>query len=96
MQLPLCMIFLQRQEARFREQRQLSAMEFLVLWLYLRAELEAKFAADVADGVAAAAAGMVDDVIDPAETRKYVIAALEMLSSKRESNPPKKHGNLPL
>ena len=44
----------------------------------------------------AAAAGMVDDVIDPAETRKYVIAALEMLSSKRESNPPKKHGNLPL
>lgn len=29
-------------EARFREQRQLSAMEFLVLWLYLRAELEAK------------------------------------------------------
>ena len=64
--------------------------------LQSRAELEAKFAADVADGVAAAAAGMVDDVIDPAETRKYVIAALEMLSSKRESNPPKKHGNLPL
>ena len=57
--------------------------------LQSRAELEAKFAA-------AAAAGMVDDVIDPAETRKYVIAALEMLSSKRESNPPKKHGNLPL
>ena len=57
--------------------------------LQSRAELEAKFAADVA-------AGMVDDVIDPAETRKYVIAALEMLSSKRESNPPKKHGNLPL
>ena len=64
--------------------------------LQSRADLEAKFAADVADGVAAAAAGMVDDVIDPAETRKYVIAALEMLSSKRESNPPKKHGNLPL
>ena len=64
--------------------------------LETRAELEAKFAADVADGVAAAKAGMIDDVIDPAETRKYVIAALEMLSSKRESNPPKKHGNLPL
>lgn len=64
--------------------------------LETRAELEAKFAADVADGVTAAAAGMVDDVIDPAETRKYVIAALEMLASKRESNPPKKHGNLPL
>ena len=64
--------------------------------LETRADLEAKFAADVADGVAAAKAGMIDDVIDPAETRKYVIAALEMLSSKRESNPPKKHGNLPL
>ena len=47
-------------------------------------------------GVAAAAAGMIDDVCDPAQTRKYVIAALEMLSSKRDSNPPKKHGNLPL
>ena len=50
----------------------------------------------MADGVAAARAGMIDDVCDPAETRKYVIAALEMLSSKREANPPKKHGNLPL
>lgn len=64
--------------------------------LETRADLEAKFASDVADGVAAAQRGMIDDVIDPADTRKYVIAALEMLSSKRESNPPKKHGNLPL
>ncbi len=61
-----------------------------------RAALQEKFAEDVADGVAAAAAGMVDDVVDPAETRKLAIAALEMLASKRESNPPKKHGNLPL
>lgn len=61
-----------------------------------RAELEAKYADEVADGVAAAQAGMIDDVCDPADTRKLVIAALEMLSSKRESNPPKKHGNLPL
>ena len=64
--------------------------------LETRAELEEKFASDVADGVAAAQAGMIDDVVEPAETRKYIIAALEMLSSKRESNPPKKHGNLPL
>ena len=64
--------------------------------LETRAALAAKCAADVADGVAAAKAGMIDDVIDPTETRKYVIAALEMLSSKRESNPPKKHGNMPL
>ena len=42
------------------------------------------------------AQGMVDDVIDPAQTRKYIIAALEMLESKRDLQPPKKHGNLPL
>ena len=61
-----------------------------------RAELAAKYESEVADGVVAAAAGLVDDVIDPADSRKMVIAALEMLSSKRDSNPPKKHGNMPL
>ena len=61
-----------------------------------RAELAAKYEAEVADGVNAAVAGLVDDVIDPADTRKMVIAALEILSSKRDSNPPKKHGNMPL
>ena len=64
--------------------------------LTTRQNLENEFAAEVADGIAAARAGMIDDVCDPADTRKLVIAALEMLSSKRESNPPKKHGNLPL
>ena len=64
--------------------------------LETRKRLEASFAEEVADGIAAAESGMVDDVIDPAQTRKYLIAALEMLWSKRESNPPKKHGNLPL
>lgn len=61
-----------------------------------RAELAAKYEAEVADGVNAAAQGLVDDVIDPADSRKMVIAALELLSSKRDSNPPKKHGNMPL
>ena len=61
-----------------------------------RAELESKFATEVSGAVNAAKAGAIDDIIEPAETRKYVIAALEMLASKRESNPPKKHGNLPL
>ncbi|MBQ9306985.1 MAG: methylmalonyl-CoA carboxyltransferase, partial [Clostridia bacterium] len=61
-----------------------------------RADLEKKFADEVADAVTAATTGMIDDVIEPSESRKYVIAALEMLSSKRDSNPPKKHGNLPL
>ena len=51
---------------------------------------------ELADGVNAAIEGLVDDVIDPADTRKMVIAALELMSSKRDSNPPKKHGNMPL
>ncbi len=64
--------------------------------LETRKELEKNYAENVADGVAAAMRGMIDDVIDPEETRKYVIAALEMLESKHDSNPPKKHGNMPL
>jgi acetyl-CoA carboxylase carboxyltransferase component len=45
---------------------------------------------------AAAARGYIDDVIEPEATRPRLISALEMLESKRESRPPKKHGNLPL
>ena len=44
----------------------------------------------------AAELGYVDDVIDPADTRACIIQALRMLASKRDTNPPKKHGNIPL
>ncbi|CAM3797933.1 acyl-CoA carboxylase subunit beta [Mesobacillus zeae] len=44
----------------------------------------------------AASRGMVDDVIDPRETRIKIIQALEMLRTKKESRPGKKHGNIPL
>jgi len=44
----------------------------------------------------AASRGYVDDVIDPATTRIRLISALEMLASKRENRPAKKHGNIPL
>ena len=47
-----------------------------------REALENKFVAEVADAVSAAADGMIDDVIEPAQTRKYIIAALEMLAGK--------------
>ncbi|HMS14288.1 MAG TPA: carboxyl transferase domain-containing protein, partial [Microthrixaceae bacterium] len=40
--------------------------------------------------------GYVDDVIDPAETRIKLIAGMEMLRSKKETLPPRKHGNMPL
>jgi acetyl-CoA carboxylase carboxyltransferase component len=44
----------------------------------------------------AASRGYVDDVIEPAKTRIHIAAALEMLTSKRETRPSKKHGNIPL
>jgi propionyl-CoA carboxylase beta chain len=44
----------------------------------------------------AASRGFIDDVIDPRETRRKIIRALEMLQNKTDSNPPKKHGNIPL
>lgn len=44
----------------------------------------------------AAEMGYVDEVIEPALTRKRIIDALEMLKNKKDSNPPKKHGNIPL
>ena len=44
----------------------------------------------------AASRGYVDDVIDPRETRPRLISALDMLRNKRDENPRKKHGNLPL
>ena len=44
----------------------------------------------------AAAAGFIDNVIEPRETRPHLINALEMLQNKRDSLPPKKHGNIPL
>jgi propionyl-CoA carboxylase beta chain len=44
----------------------------------------------------AAELGYVDDIIEPRETRPKIIAALESLENKRQSLPPKKHGNLPL
>jgi propionyl-CoA carboxylase beta chain len=44
----------------------------------------------------AAQLGYIDEVIEPAMTRKRIIDSLEMLKNKRDTNPPKKHGNIPL
>jgi propionyl-CoA carboxylase beta chain len=49
-----------------------------------------------ANPYAAAALGYIDEVIRPRETRAKLAAALRMLRNKRQTNPPKKHGNLPL
>jgi len=61
-----------------------------------RAKLVAEYAARFANPYVAAARGYVDDVIDPRDTRSKVIHALEMLRTKTDSTPAKKHSNLPL
>ena len=61
-----------------------------------RAELEAQYRENFANPFKAAELGYIDEVIRPEETRLKVIQALEMLATKRDSNPPKKHGNIPL
>jgi len=44
----------------------------------------------------AAARGYIDDIIEPKETRPRLIRALELLQNKKDTTPPKKHGNIPL
>jgi len=61
-----------------------------------RARLVAEYRAQFANPYIAASRGFVDDVIEPHETRPRLISALEMLQGKRDRNPPKKHGNIPL
>lgn len=61
-----------------------------------RAALVAEYRAKFANPYVAASYGFVDDVIEPKETRPRLINALEMLANKRDQNPPKKHGNIPL
>lgn len=56
----------------------------------------AEYTEKFANPYIAAARGYVDDVIDPRDTRPRLIDALEMLRGKRDRNPPRKHGNLPL
>ena len=61
-----------------------------------RAKLVAEYEARFANPYIAAARGYVDEVILPSETRDRISGALAMLEGKRQANPPKKHGNIPL
>ena len=61
-----------------------------------RAELVKDYAERYANPYAAAARGYLDDIIEPHETRPRLIAALRALAGKRDTNPKKKHGNIPL
>ncbi len=62
----------------------------------LRADLVKEYEDRLINPYVAAGRGLIDDVIDPSDTRQKVIRALEMLDNKREVLPPKKHGSIPL
>jgi len=61
-----------------------------------RQQLIAEYTEKLANPYVAAARGLIDAVIEPYETRPKLVAALEMLANKRDTNPAKKHGNIPL
>jgi propionyl-CoA carboxylase beta chain len=62
----------------------------------LRRQKVAEFREKFANPYVAADRGFVDEVIEPRQTRRKIVAGLEMARSKRDKNPPKKHGNIPL
>ena len=61
-----------------------------------KAEAVDEYREKFANPYKAASLGYIDEIIHPKDTRKKVIGALEMTQNKRKSNPPKKHGNIPL
>ena len=62
----------------------------------VRLEKVAEYKNKFANPYVAAERGYVDEVIEPALTRRKLIGALRLLENKRDSNPPRKHGNIPL
>jgi acetyl-CoA carboxylase carboxyltransferase component len=61
-----------------------------------RTEKVAEFRQKFANPYAAASRGFIDEIILPRETRRKLIMALRNLETKRDTNPAKKHGNIPL
>ena len=61
-----------------------------------RKQLVAEYVEKFANPYVAASRGYIDDVIEPHETRPKLIAALRSLATKRDTNPRRKHGNIPL
>jgi acetyl-CoA carboxylase carboxyltransferase component len=62
----------------------------------VRARLVEEYRATFANPYVAAARGYLDDILEPAQTRSALAAALEVLQSKRKPRPQKKHGLIPL
>jgi propionyl-CoA carboxylase beta chain len=61
-----------------------------------KARLVEEYRKTFANPYMAAQLGYIDEVIEPKITRRRIVQALETLENKRDTNPPKKHGNIPL
>ena len=77
--------------ARFRKEIEAAASPKKMLQ-----EKIAEYRERFANPYVAASRGGIDEVIEPPETRRYLIQSLTALRAKRETRPPKKHGNIPL
>jgi propionyl-CoA carboxylase beta chain len=62
----------------------------------LRDDKTSEYREKFANPYVAAERGYIDEIIEPKDTRRKLIQALEILHTKRDQNPPKKHGNIPL
>ena len=71
-------------------------LEAAVDAIAVRAEKVSEFREKFANPYVAASRGFIDEVIRPRDTRRKLIAALRNLENKRDRNPPRKHGNIPL
>ena len=60
------------------------------------AKKEKEYAEAVVNPFVAAKRGYIDDIIEPARTRFRIVKALQLIKDKRDTNPMKKHGNIPL
>jgi acetyl-CoA carboxylase carboxyltransferase component len=76
--------------------RELEAISDPALATEARSAKVAEYREKFANPYIAAERGFIDEVIQPRETRAKLIAALAALETKRDRNPPKKHGNIPL
>ena len=83
-------------EAVWPQGKPFSEEHKLAILAEARAARVEEFRERFANPYVAAERGYVDAVIAPRETRRRLNAALDMLSTKREKNPPRKHGNMPL
>ena len=64
--------------------------------LRARADFTDEYRERFANPYKAASLGYIDEIIRPRDTRPVLIRALQMLGNKRQQNPPRKHGNIPL